>query len=721
MDDGANAGGRDAGENGDSGLACLQLAARFHHLEIDAEKLRHKFSTGSGQMDAVSLIRAARAAGLKAVLRKLDWSRLQMLPMPAICCLASGGFALLLSVRSAAEGAEEEALIFLPQNPRPQKIKVSELKDMLTDKCIMLASRASAARDAGKFDFTWFVPAVVKYRKQLTEVITMSFFLQLFALATPIFFQVVMDKVLVHRGLTTLDVLVFGMTVVVLFETMLGGLRTYLFTHTTNRMDVELGARLFRHLLSLPQAYFEARRIGDSVARVRELDSIRDFLTGSVVTVLLDFLFIFVFIAVMTLYSGTLTLIVLASLPCYVVLSLVISPLLRRRLNEKFSRGAENQAFLVESVSGAATVKAHAAEPQMIHRWNNQLAAYVSASFSAANVANVGSHVVQLISKLTTAAILWFGARAVINGEMTVGQLVAFNMLAGRVSGPVIRLAQLWQDFQQAGVSMRRLADILDTPAEHDGGRTPALPALKGGVHFADVSFCYPGTEKPALKNINLEIRAGQNIGIVGRSGSGKSTLTKLAQRLYLPTDGRVTMDGIDLALADPAWLRRQIGVVLQENLLFNRSVRENIALAKPSLSAEEITRAAKLAGAHDFIAELGEGYETIVAEHGVTLSGGQRQRVAIARALATDPRILILDEATSALDYESEKVIQDNMRKIAQGRTVIVISHRLSAVRDCDMIVVMEKGEICERGTHGELLQIPDGIYARLYSLQQM
>ncbi len=708
-------------EESDSGLACLRAAAQFHHAEIDAGKLRHKFAEGGKELDAGGLVRAARDAGLKAQLRKLDWQRLRLLPLPLICGLSSGGFALLLALRAAADG-EEEALLFVPGRERTLRVPVSQLREMLSGECVMLASRAlSSLRDAARFDFSWFVPAIVKYRRQFSEVIMMSFFLQLFALGTPVFFQVVMDKVLVHRGLTTLDVLVLGMIAVVAFETVMGGLRAYLLAHTSNRMDVELGARLFRHLLSLPQAYFEARRVGDSVARVRELDTIRDFLTGSVVTVLLDFVFIFVFIGVMLLYSQTLTLVVLASLPCYVLLSLAISPLLRKRLLEKFSRGAENQAFLVESVSAASTVKAHAAEPQMLHRWNNQLAGYVSASFRAANVANVGSHIVQLISKLTTAAILWYGARAVISGEMTVGQLVAFNMLAGRVSAPVIRLAQLWQDFQQAGVSMRRLGDILDSPPEPGGGRTPQQPELDGGVSFSGVTFHYPGSEKPALRDISLEILPGQRVGIVGKSGSGKSTLTKLAQRMYIPTSGRVTADGIDLSLADPSWLRRQIGVVLQDNVLFNRTVRENIALSDPGLSPEKITGAAKLAGAHEFVAELGEGYETIVGEQGSTLSGGQRQRIAIARALATDPKILILDEATSALDYESEKVIQDNMRMIAKGRTVITISHRLSAVRDCDFIVVMDRGEIVERGTHAELLRIEGGVYARLYALQRM
>lgn len=703
-----------AGDNG--AFACLGLAGMMHAMEVDEERLRHEYG-GEGNPDWLELTRAAKSAGFKAKVRKINWKRLGHIVPPAIVRKKDGQFALLIAHRSSEQG--EEILLQVPGAKRPQTLTRAQLQDALEGNCLHLASRASLARALGRFDFTWFVPAVVKYRRQLTEVIIMSFFLQLFALATPIFFQVVMDKVLVHRGFITLNVVVFGMLVINLFEVVMGGLRTFLLTHATNRIDSELGARLFAHLLSLPQPYFDARRVGDSVARVRELENIRNFLTSSILTVLLDFLFIFVFIIAMHVYSPRLLWVVLASLPCYLAVSLIISPILRRRLKEKFDRGAENQAFLVEAINGISTIKAHAVEPQMRNKWDNQLAGYINASFRTTHIGNIGSQAIQLISKITTVAILWYGAHLVIEGELTVGQLIAFNMLAGRVSQPVLRLAQLWQDFQQVSVSMQRLGDILNSPSEHRSTRQVTLPALNGEIHFTDISFRYPLSEKHALHRINLHIAAGQSIGIVGQSGSGKSTLAKLAQRMHLPNSGRITIDGVDLSLADPTWLRRQIGVVQQENLLFNSSVHKNIALAKPHMPMDEIVHVAKLAGAHDFIMELGEGYETILGEHGSTISGGQRQRIAIARALATQPKILIFDEATSALDYESEKIIQDNMREISKGRTVLIISHRLSAVRECDKIIVMHKGELVEEGTHDELLKNPGGGYARLYALQ--
>ena len=542
-----------------------------------------------------------------------------------------------------------------------------------------------------------------------------SFFLQLFALITPLFFQVVIDKVLVHRGMTTLDVLAIGLLAVSVFEVVLGGLRTCLFSHTTNRIDVSLDARLFDHLLRLPLGYFQARRVGDSVARVRELETIRDFITGSGLTVVIDLFFTLVFFVVMYSYSPTLIWVVLGAIPFYLLLSLFVTPILRSRLNEKFARGAENQAFLVESVSSVETLKAMAVEPQMQRRWEEQLAAYVSASFRAANLGNIAGQSAGLINKVTTVLILWIGATLVMKNELSVGQLIAFNMLAGRVSGPILRLVQLWQDFQQAGI----LGDILNTPPEpgYNPGRA-TLPALKGAVHFEQVAFRY-GPDRPrVLDGIELQIEPGEVIGIVGRSGSGKSTLTKLIQRLYVPEAGRLLIDGVDLALVEPAWLRRQVGVVLQENRLFNRTVRENIALADPAMPMERVVAAAQEAGAHAFILELPEGYDTLVGEQGSSLSGGQRQRIAIARALVTNPRILIFDEATSALDYESEHIIQQNMRQICKERTVFIIAHRLSAVRDANRIIVIDKGRIVEQGSHQQLLQ-QAGIYAQLHAHQ--
>ena len=564
-----------------------------------------------------------------------------------------------------------------------------------------------------------FIPSLIKYRKLLGEVLLISFMLQLFGLVSPLFFQVVMDKVLVHRGMTTLDVLVIGLVVVVVFESLLNGLRSYVFSHTTSRIDVELGARLFRHLVALPLAYFQARRVGDSVARVRELENIRSFLTGSALSVVLDVLFSVIFIAVMLFYSVPLTLIVLVSLPLYFGLSLAVVPVLRRRLDEKFARGAENQSMLVEAVTGIQTVKASALEPAFGRRWDNQLAAYVSASFKTQNLASWAHEGVSLIGKLVNAATLWYGAHLVMDNQLTVGQFVAFNMFAQRVAQPIMRMAQLWTDFQQTGISMARLGDILNTRTEVPPTSAAQLPPVKGRITLDNVSFRYRPEAAPVLGGITLDIRPGEVLGIVGRSGSGKSTLTKLVQRLYTPEQGRLLVDGIDISLIDAAQLRRQVGVVLQENLLFNRSVRENIAIIDPAAPIDAVVYAAQMAGAHEFISELPEGYDTVVGEQGSSLSGGQRQRVAIARALFTNPRILILDEATSALDYESEAIIQRNMAHICQGRTVLIIAHRLSAVRHAHRIIVMDKGKIVEAGPHDALVQKPKGLYAHLWRMQ--
>ncbi|HPE79097.1 MAG TPA: type I secretion system permease/ATPase [Gammaproteobacteria bacterium] len=697
----------------DTGLACLVRIARFHQIAADPQQIAHEHGAPSEHFEADSLVRAGRRLGFKAQSVSSQWDRLKITPLPAIAQHTDGHFVILAGFQ------DDRVLIQDPLEPRPLTLPRAIFEEAWSGRLILITRRASLKDLGGKFGFGWFVPAIVKYRKLFAEVLAASFFLQLFALVTPLFFQVIIDKVLVHRGLTTLDVLAIGLLAISFFEVVLGGLRTYVFSHTTNRVDVLLGAKLFGHLLRLPLSYFEARRVGDSVARVRELENIRNFLTGSALTLLIDLFFTLVFFAVLYYYSPILTAVVAGAVPFYVLLSALVTPILRRRLEEKFNRGAENQAFLVESVNGIQTLKSMAVEPQMQRRWEEQLAGYVGASFKAANLGNIASQTAGFINKVTVVLILWIGATLVMKGDLSVGQLIAFNMIAGRISGPILRLVQLWQDFQQAGISVRRLGDILNTPTEpgYNPGRA-TLPELKGAVRFDHVSFRYAPERPQVLNDITLEIRPGEVIGIVGRSGSGKSTLTKLIQRLYVPAAGRVLIDGVDLALVEPAWLRRQVGVVLQENFLFNRSVRENIALANPGLPMEPVIAAAKLAGAHEFILELPEGYDTLVGEHGANLSGGQRQRIAIARALVTNPGILILDEATSALDYESERIIQQNMRAICQGRTVFIIAHRLSAVRQADRILVVDDGRIVEQGSHDALLQ-QRGIYARLHALQ--
>ena len=700
----------------DTGLACLVLLARLHGVAAEPAQLAHEFATGE-PFGVSEILLAAKQLGLKVKEARSDISRIDKLPLPAIAIREDMEGRPGFFVLARAEG--EQVLIQDPAAARPETLSLTELQARWTGRVILFASRASARAELSRFDFTWFIPAIVKYRALLAEVLLVSFVLQLFGLVTPLFFQVVMDKVLVHRGFATLDVIGVGFLAVILFDVALTTLRGYVFAHTASRIDVELGARLFRHLLKLPLAYFQARRVGDSVARVRELENIRAFLTGNAITLVLDLLFSVVFIGVMLLYSGRLTLIVLASLPCYVLLSIVLTPLLRARLNDKFNRGAENQAFLVETISGIDTVKTMAVEPHWTRKWDNQLAAYVSSSFKTTVISTLANSGVTLISKLVTLGILYLGARLVIDGQLSVGQLIAFNMLAGQVSQPVMRLAQLWTDFQQTGVSIQRLGDILNSRAEVAGAKA-GLPPLAGRIVLEDVVFRYRPDSAEALKDINLAIQPGEVIGIVGRSGSGKSTLTRLIQRLYVPERGRVLVDGVDLALAEASSLRRQIGVVLQEAVLFNRSIRDNIALADPGAPLEAVVRAARLAGAHDFILALPEAYGTLVGEQGSTLSGGQRQRIAIARALLSDPRILIFDEATSALDYESERVIQDNMRSICRGRTVLIIAHRLSAVRAAQRIIVLERGRIVESGPPATLLKNQAGYYARLCRLQQ-
>ncbi|KAA5603700.1 type I secretion system permease/ATPase [Blastochloris sulfoviridis] len=684
----------------------------FHGFGVDPEQVRHQF--GGRPIGVAEMIRGAQQFGLKARAVRSNWSRLAKTPLPAVALLHDGGFLLLGKV------GESEILVQAPDRARPAMLTREELERVWSGQLVLMTKRSSLTDLTRRFDITWFFGAVHKYRFLLGEVLIASFFLQLLALVSPLFFQVVIDKVLVHQSMRTLDVLVMGLVAIAVFETVLGILRTYLFAHTTNRIDVELGARLFRHLLALPIAYFQARRVGDSVARVRELENIRNFLTSSGLTLVIDLFFTFVFIAVMFVYSPLLTAVVLASIPIYVGISAAATPLFQQRLDEKFARGAENQAFLVESVTGVETLKAMAVEPQMQQRWEEQLAAYVTASFKVLSLGNTASESVQLVSKLVTAALLYLGAQLVIEGRLTVGELVAFNLLAGRVSAPVLRLAQIWQDFHQARLSIARLGDILNTAPEplYSPGRM-TLPMIRGDVSFENVTFRYRIDGPEILHDINLHVPAGQVIGVVGRSGSGKSTLAKLVQRLYVPETGRVLVDGIDVAQVDPAWLRRQIGVVLQDNVLFNRTVRDNIALADPALPTGQVIAAATLAGAHDFIMQLQQGYDTIVGERGSSLSGGQRQRIAIARALITDPRILIFDEATSALDYESESIIQQNMAQIAEGRTVFIIAHRLSALRHADRIITIERGRLVEDGTHHELMVKAGGRYATLYRLQ--
>lgn len=701
----------------DSGLIAYATLLALHRIAVDPAQLRHGLGHERA-VDADDLRRIAkRQDEVRAKSVRSSFAKLKQTPLPALANGPSGWFII-------ARVNDEEVLIQPPcpstEGVQPQIVKIDRaaLDAMWSGELLLVTTREGLGGISRAFDVSWFIPQIVKYRRLIGEVLLVTLGINLLGLASPLFFQNVIDKVLVHNTLDTLTVLVVGFGVVSVWETMFGWLRTRLYSETSQKIDVELGAKLFRHLLGLNLSYFEARRVGDIAMRVRQLETIREFLTNTSLTVLVDPFFTIIFLVVMWFYSTQLFLISVLAIPAYVAVAIFITGPLRTRIEEKFERSAANNALLIESIGGIQTVKAGAVEPQWQDRWERQLAGYSFASQKVINLGNTGSQLIQLISKINMVLILYFGAKAVIDKELTVGGLVAFNMFAQRVSGPVIRMAQLWQDFQQVRIAIERLGDVLNQPVEPGTGSRVALPSLNGEVRFESVKFRY-GLDGPwTLEDIDLFVPAGSSLGIVGSSGSGKSTLTKLLQRMYVPAAGRVLIDGVDIAQIDPAWLRRQIGVVLQENLLFNRSIRENIALANPAMPLEQVMHAAELAGAHEFIVRLPQGYDTPVEERGTNLSGGQRQRLAIARALVTGPRILILDEATSALDAESEEIIQTNLAAISEGRTVIIIAHRLSAVRQCDSLITLEAGHIVERGTHDELLR-NNGRYADLHRRQ--
>lgn len=704
----------------ESALLSLAVAAQIAGIPASPETLFRAFPPQDTLSVSMLLLRAAKKIGFKAKETATTVDRLDRLPRPTLLFLSGGRTHVLLGAECREPG-KGRVMLLDPAKKTPYLLDFEALSEQWDGRAIPLVRRFSVEALNKKFGIGWFLPVVIRFKKHLAEVFVGSFFLQAFGLITPLFSQVIIDKVLVHKGLSTLDILVLGLVIINVFEMILSVTRTYLFSHTTNRVDVILGSKLFRHLLALPLPYFEARTVGVTIARVRELETIRSFITGTALTVVLDLLFTVVFIAVMFFYSPKLTLISLLAMPFFIALSVLVTPVLRERLNRKFACNAESQSYLVEMVTGIQTVKSLAIEPQLNGRWEGVLANYVRASFRAGFLGALASSVAQLIQKSSGLAVLWFGARMVMQGEFTVGQLIAFQMLAGRVTEPILRLATLWQDFQQVRLSIERLGDILNFPAEPDSspGRSSS-GRIQGKVEFENVGFRYRLDGPPVLEEIRLTVEPGSTVGIVGRSGSGKSTLTKLVQRFYVPTVGRLMIDGVDLAQVDPAWLRRQTGVVLQENFLFAGSVRDNIAAVDTAASLDRVIAAAKLAGAHDFILELPEGYDTQVGERGASLSGGQRQRIAIARTLMTDPRILIFDEATSALDYESERIIQKNLRGICRGRTVFIIAHRLSTIRGADVIVVMDRGRIVERGTHDELMD-KNGLYRFLDRQQHL
>lgn len=699
----------------DTGLACLIAIAKYYNIPADYRQLERAYVLTEGSVDFTTLVRAARDLKLKArSYSGLTESDLDRLVYPAMIQMRSGRKIVITTIR------DNEIYIMDPVFSQ-QPVKADRYKLLMdwTGDAILFTRRYELSSKFSKFGFKWFLPVITKYTPHLRSVLFVSLILQLLGLTGPFFTQNIIDKVLVHRAADALDILVLGMATCALFQNWMTALRTYLFTNICSKMDVALSSRLFKNITALPLSYFQKWQVGDVVSRVGELETLRSFLTGSSLTILLDIVFAIVYLAVMFFYSNVLSFVVIVMIPLFVLLNVLVAPIFKRMINNKFLIESENRSFIIETITGIHTVKSSSVENNFIRRYEEMLARLVTASFSVVNVSNVANSIGTFLFSMFNLLILWIGAYYVMDGTITVGELIAFQMLAGQLIAPIMRLINQWQHFQQIRVSMERLGDIMNEETEpaFNPSRT-TLPSLRGDISLERLVFSYTAEGGKVLDNINIKIPAGMKVGIVGRSGSGKSTLTKLIQRLFLPDSGRILIDGVDIAQVEPAWLRRQIGVVLQDSKLFSGTVEENIRIACPNATHEDVVNAAKLAGADDFISQFQNGYETFVGERGSLLSGGQRQRIAIARALISDPRILIFDEATSALDYESENIIMQNIEPISKGRTMLMIAHRLSTVRNCDAIIVIDKGRIMEAGTHDELMK-RNGIYAKLQQAQ--
>jgi len=697
-----------------SSLISLQIIGKFYDVAIDLDTIINEYALEEKEPTIDEVLSIAKTQGFNIKKKKmLIEDIIENYPFPLMVQQKDNNFFVVLKV----DPQTNNAVVFFTDKKEPETLSFDEI-NKISQNFLVLSEKMF--NNKIKFSFGWFYKQILHHKTIMSHILLASFVIQLFALVTPLFTQVILDKVIAHESLSTLKVIGFAFVAVAVFDFLLNVVRNYVFFHTSAKIDATLGAKLFKHLVTLPIVYFESRQVGNITARVRELDEIRDFIADKSINVILDLLFSVVFVVIMFFYSVKLTFLVLGIVSLIAIIYLVFTPLLRRKLEEKFQMSAHSNSYLVESITGIQTVKSLNIEGSMQKKWDNHLAKYVEAGFNLAKLSNVLSGFSGFLRQLMTIGILYFGVLLVIDHKLTVGQLIAFQMFANQFIGPVLRLVNLWNDLQQVLLSVDRIGDILNTPREQDSGNGITLAKVEGDIRFENVCFKYNMNTPNILSNISFDIKSGESIGLVGRSGSGKSTITKLVQRLYVINSGMIYVDNVDLRHLNPKWLRNHIGVVLQENYLFSGTIKDNISLAKPSASMQEIIDVAKVAGAHDFISGFSEGYDTFVGERGSSLSGGQRQRIAIARALITNPKILIFDEATSALDYESEKIIQQNMDAIKKDRTMIIIAHRLSTVQNCDVIYALDKGEILESGSHSELLE-QKGYYHNLLKQQEI
>ncbi len=702
----------------DGALACFDMLSQHFSMPFRKDVIQRILTTQNERMGQLSLPicgSISEMQGLKTQLVRVPVSAFGRLSTP---CLIrwQDSFAIVYEVSEKAYilGDPEVGVI----RRTPESFAEAWGDGSGSGEVLLLEPTRETPQQ--KFGLQWFWPSIQKYRWVLIEVFVASFFVQLLGLANPLMVQIIIDKVIVQNSIDTLQVLGVFLVIVAVFEALLTSLRTYLFVDTTNRIDMTLGSEIIDHLFRLPLRYFDKRPVGELSSRINELENIRQFLTGTALTVVLDAVFSVVYIVVMFIYSWLLTLVALATIPLFVLVTMLAAPIVRRQLRVKAERNAATQSLLVESLSGIQTVKAQNIELRTRWKWQERYAEYVSAGFNTVLTSTAASSASGFLNKLSALLVLWVGAYLVLKGQLTLGQLIAFRIISGYVTAPILRLAQLWQNFQETALSLERLSDIIDHPQETDADEANQIPMpeIAGQVTFENVAFRFAPSGPLQLANVSLDFPAGIFIGVVGQSGSGKSTLMKLLPRLYEVESGRILIDHYDISKVELHSLRRQIGIVPQDSLLFDGTIQENISLTNPDADASVIIEAAKIACCHDFIMDLPLGYNTRVGERGSTLSGGQRQRIAIARTILQNPRLLILDEATSALDYDTEHQVSVNLNGWAKGRTVFFITHRLNTIKQADQILVMDQGSAVELGTHEDLMDL-QGRYFTLFQQQ--
>jgi ATP-binding cassette, subfamily B, bacterial HlyB/CyaB len=696
-------------------LACFEMLSQYWSIPFRKDVLRRTIEDHHRRLGTLSLQLGGAIADLMALKPQLV-----MVPAESITRLQTPsllrwqeGFAILYKT------SESAIVLGIPESGL-KTFKPQVFAEIWGNEGEVLLLEKTPDTQRKNFGLSWFVPVISRHRLVLFEVLVASFFVQLFGLANPLITQLIIDKVIIQNSPVTLNVLGSLLIGTAIVESILGALRTNLFVDTTNRIDMRLGVEVIDHLLRLPLRYFEKRPVGELSTRVNELENIRQFLTGTALTVVLDAVFSVIYIGVMLWYSPLLTAVALATVPLFALITLMFAPIMRQQTRTKAERNAHAQSYFVEVISGIQTVKAQSIELPSRWNWQDRYARYVAAGFKSVQTSTLAGSISKFLNQLSTLLLLWVGAYLVLQNQITLGQLIAFRIIAGYTTSPLLRLIQLWQNFQETALSLERLSDILDTPQEADeNDRTNIpMPDIEGSIKYDRVTFRFAQSPNPQLNEVSVEIQAGAFVGIVGQSGAGKSTLTKLLPRLYDPEAGRIMIDGYDIHKVELYSLRRQIGMVLQDTLLFDTTVQENIALTNPDATIEEIIDAARIAHAHDFIMELPQGYNTRVGERGSALSGGQRQRLAIARSVLQRPRMLILDEATSALDYNTERQVCMNLQEAFAGRTALFITHRLATIRNADLILMMDRGRVAEQGTHGELME-KRGLYYCLYQQQ--